>query len=425
MIKLKKMKKTLTLVAAASALTLSFSSCQKKGCTDPTALNYSESAKKDDGSCVYAPAENEVVVTENVTANTTWTADKIWILGSRIAVTSGVTLTIEPGTIIKGQAGTGANATALIIARGAKINAVGTAAAPIIFTSIADEIQPGQIASPNLDPTLSGLWGGLMIMGNAPISADAASVQIEGIPASDPNGLYGGSDAADNSGVVKFISIRHGGANIGEGNEINGLTLGGVGNGTVIENVEVVANQDDGIEFFGGTVNVTNALVWNAGDDAIDTDQAWAGTLNNFIVVCGNQTDHALEIDGPEGSLLAGHTLTNGTVKGNDASELGDFRSSARGDFNNIYFFGFPDPATDGRGDFSLSSGTDATFAAGDLTFSNLQVTLPTGVALTAVFKAGTDVYATDVAAGANTVGANVSAFSSWTWAGVSGNLAF
>ena len=419
------MKKTLTLVAAASALTLSFSSCQKKGCTDPTALNYSESAKKDDGSCVYAPAENEVVVTENVTANTTWTADKIWILGSRIAVTSGVTLTIEPGTIIKGQAGTGANATALIIARGAKINAVGTAAAPIIFTSIADEIQPGQIASPNLDPTLSGLWGGLMIMGNAPISADAASVQIEGIPASDPNGLYGGSDAADNSGVVKFISIRHGGANIGEGNEINGLTLGGVGNGTVIENVEVVANQDDGIEFFCGTVNVTNALVWNAGDDAIDTDQAWAGTLNNFIVVCGNQTDHALEIDGPEGSLLAGHTLTNGTVKGNDASELGDFRSSARGDFNNIYFFGFPDPATDGRGDFSLSSGSDATFAAGDLTFSNLQTTLPTGVALTAVFKAGTDVHATDVAAGANTVGANVSAFASWTWAGVSGNLAF
>ena len=419
------MKKTLTLVAAASALTLSFSSCQRKGCTDPTALNYSESAKKDDGSCVYAPAENEVVVTENVTANTTWTADKIWILGSRIAVTSGVTLTIEPGTIIKGQAGTGANATALIIARGAKINAVGTAAAPIIFTSIADEIQPGQIASPNLDPTLSGLWGGLMIMGNAPISADAASVQIEGIPASDPNGLYGGSDAADNSGVVKFISIRHGGANIGEGNEINGLTLGGVGNGTVIENVEVVANQDDGIEFFGGTVNVTNALVWNAGDDAIDTDQAWAGTLNNFIVVCGDQTDHALEIDGPEGSLLAGHTLTNGTVKGNDASELGDFRSSARGDFNNIYFFGFPDPATDGRGDFSLSSGSDATFAAGDLTFSNLQTTLPTGVALTAVFKAGTDVHATDVAAGANTVGANVSAFASWTWAGVSGNLAF
>ena len=262
-------------------------------------------------------------------------------------------------------------------------------------------------------------------MGNAPISADASSVQIEGIPASDPNGLYGGSDAADNSGVVKFVSIRHGGANIGEGNEINGLTLGGVGSGTVIENVEIVANQDDGIEFFGGTVNVTNALVWNAGDDCIDTDQAWAGTLNNFVIVAGGQTDHALEIDGPEGSLLAGHTLTNGTIKGSSVAELGDFRSSARGAFNNIYFFGFPDPATDGRGDLSLSTGSDVTFAAGDLTFSNLQVTLPTGVALTAVFKGGTDVHATDVAAGANTVGANVSVFTSWTWAGVSGNLAF
>jgi hypothetical protein len=419
------MKKTLTLVAAASALTLSFSSCQKKGCTDPTALNYSESAKKDDGSCVYAPAEDEVVVTENITANTTWTSDKVWILGSRIAVTNGATLTIEAGTIVKGQAGTGANATCLVIARNAKLNAVGTAAAPIIFTSIADEIQPGQIASPNLDPTLSGLWGGILVMGNAPISADASSVQIEGIPASDPNGLYGGSDAADNSGVIKFISIRHGGANIGEGNEINGLTLGGVGNGTVIENVEVVANQDDGIEFFGGSVNVTNALVWNAGDDCIDTDQAWSGTLNNFVVICGGQTDHALEIDGPEGSFLASHTLTNGTIKGSSVAELGDFRDAARGAFNNIYFFGFPDPATDGRGDLSLSSGSDVTFAAGDLTFSNLQVTLPAGVALTAVFKGGTAVHATDVAAGANTVGANLSAFTSWTWAGVSGNLAF
>lgn len=276
------MKKTLTLVAAASALTLSFSSCQKKGCTDPTALNYSETAKKDDGSCVYAPG-NEVVITDNITSNTTWTNDKIWILGARVAVTNGATLTIEPGTVIKGQAGTGANATALIIARNAKINAVGTATAPIIFTSIADEIQPGQIASPNLDPTLSGLWGGLIVLGNAPISADAAEMQIEGIPASDPSGLYGGTTAADNSGTLKFVSIRHGGANIGEGNEINGLTLGGVGSGTTVENIEIVANQDDGVEFFGGTVTVKNILVWNVGDDCFDTDQAFAGTIDNFV----------------------------------------------------------------------------------------------------------------------------------------------
>jgi hypothetical protein len=96
-------------------------------------------------------------------------------------------------------------------------------------------------------------------VGNAPISADASAVQIEGIPPSDQNGLYGGDNPADDSGIIRYISIRHGGANIGEGNEINGLTLGGVGSGTIIEYVEVVANQDDGIEWFGGTVSVKNA----------------------------------------------------------------------------------------------------------------------------------------------------------------------
>jgi len=418
------MKKTLTLVAAASALTLSFSSCQKKGCTDPTALNYSETAKKDDGSCVYAPG-NEVVITDNITSNTTWTNDKIWILGARVAVTNGATLTIEPGTVIKGQAGTGPNATALIIARNAKINAVGTATAPIIFTSIADEIQPGQIASPNLDPTLSGLWGGLIVLGNAPISADAAEMQIEGIPASDPSGLYGGTTAADNSGTLKFVSIRHGGANIGEGNEINGLTLGGVGSGTTVENIEIVANQDDGVEFFGGTVTVKNILVWNVGDDCFDTDQAFAGTIDNFVGICGSATDHGLEIDGPEGTMLAGHTVMNGTIKGSSVAELGDFRASALGSFSNIYFFNFPDPTVAGRGDLSLSSGSDVTYAAGDLTFSNLQTTLPAGISLSQVFLGGTDVHASDVALGANTVGANTSAFASWTWASVNGALNF
>lgn len=415
------MKRKLILLAVVSIAIMT--SCKKEGCTDPTATNYNEKAKKDDGSCMYGNDGDEVIVTSNITTNTTWTSDKVWVLGARVTVTSGATLTIEPGTIIKGQAGTGANATALIIARGGKINAEGTATQPIIFTSVADEIEPGMIASPNLDPTLNGLWGGVIVLGNAPISADAESIQIEGIPASDANGLYGGTNAADNSGVIKFVSIRHGGANIGEGNEINGLTLGGVGTGTVIENIEVVANQDDGIEFFGGSVNVTNALVWNAGDDCIDTDQSWSGTLTNFIIVCGSETDHALEIDGPEGSLLLGHTLTNGSIKGSSVAELGDFRDAARGTFSNMYFFGFPDPATDGRGDFSLSSGSDVTFGDGSLAFSGLQVTLPVGVALNAVFKAGTDVHATSVAAGANTVGANKSSFLTWTWAGVDGQL--
>ena len=403
-------------------------SCKKKGCTDETATNYNAEAKKDDGTCEYADPvvddESMVVVSSNITTNTTWNNDKVYVLNTRVAVESGATLTIEAGTIIKGEVGSGANATALIIARGGKLMAEGTSTEPIIFTTIADEIQPGQINSPNMDPELDGLWGGLIVLGNAPISADAQAVQIEGIPASDQNGLYGGTDAADNSGVLKYISIRHGGANIGEGNEINGLTLGGVGTGTVIENVEVVANQDDGIEWFGGTVNVTNAIVWGAGDDALDTDQAWAGTMDNFIVIAGGSTDHGTEVDGPEGTYLDAHTLRNGSIKGDVNSELGDFRDGARATLENIYYFNFPDPATDGRGDLSISGvDSEANFVSGDLSFSNLQVTLPAGVVLSDVFKGGTDVHATDVAAGANTVGADKSAFVGWTMSDARGQL--
>ncbi len=373
------------------------------------------------------PAPTSNIIEENITSDVTWETGKTYILANRIVVTDGATLTIQPGVVIKGEAGSGANATALIIARGGKINAAGTAEAPIIFTSIADEIAPGQIASPNLDSDLSGLWGGLIVLGRAPgsFAGDVSEIQIEGIPASDTNGLYGGTDPEDNSGVLKFISIRHGGANIGEGNEINGLTLGGVGSGTVIENIEVVGNQDDGIEWFGGTVNVTNAIVWNSDDDAIDTDQAWSGTLDNFIVISGSETDHALEIDGPEGSLLGAHTLINGTIIGHPATELGDFRDGARGTFENIYFTGFGDPATtEGRGDLSLSGDQSlANFADGSLVFSNLQVTSPAGVALTSIFRNGTHVHATEVAEGANTVGADKSAFAGWSWTAVAGNL--
>lgn len=372
---------------------------------------------------------SNITVSSNITANTTWETGKVYVLSGRITVVSGVTLTIQPGVIVKGEVGTGANATALVIARGAKINAAGTAAQPIIFTTIADEIQPGQIASPNLDPTLEGLWGGVLVLGRArgSFAGDIQEIQIEGIPASDTNGLYGGSDDTDNSGVLRYISIRHGGANIGEGNEINGLTLGGVGSGTIIENVEVVANQDDGIEWFGGTVSVKNALVWNSGDDAVDTDQAWAGTLDNFVIICGANTDHALEIDGPEGSYNAAHTVINGSVKGHPSSEMADFRASARGTFENLYFFDFPSPADNnnaGRGDFSLSTGSDVTFADGILTFDNLEATLKDGVTLQQAFRGGTDVHASTVALKSNTVGATKAAFEGWTWAATAGQLA-
>ncbi len=356
---------------------------------------------------------NEEIITGNITQNTTWETGKVYILGSRVAVVSGITLTIQPGVIVKGQAGTGSNATALIIARGAKIMAEGTATQPIIFTSVADEIEPGQIASPNLDPSLNGLWGGLLILGNAPISAESASMQIEGIPASDQNGLYGGSNATDNSGVIKFVSIRHGGANIGEGNEINGLTLGGVGSGTVIENIEIVSNQDDGIEWFGGSVTVKNAIVWNTGDDAIDTDQAWSGTLDNFVVI--NPGDECFELDGPEGTTksIQNHTIKNGSVYAGNAEGLVDLDPNSNVDMNNIYFFGI-----------KAGQDFDELPTIYTCSFANLQVTLPESTSITDFFKKGSDEFVTAVAAGQNTVGADVTKFKSWSWADVAKALA-
>ncbi len=267
------------------------------------------------------------IITENIAINTTWFADTTYQLGGRISVLDGVTLTIQPGTLIKGEAGTGANATSLLVARGATLMAVGTPSAPIIFTTVADEITPALIASgdfksPNLDPNVSGLWGGVLILGKGVISAsnssgDVSEVQIEGIPTSDPNGLYGGTDNTDNSGHLAYVSIRHGGANIGSGNEINGLSLAGVGSGTIIEHIEVVSNQDDAMEVWGGMVNITHFVSWNVGDDGFDTDQGWGGTLDNFVIM--TPAGHCFELDGPEGSYTATHTIKNGNVQASSA----------------------------------------------------------------------------------------------------------
>ncbi|NND24446.1 MAG: hypothetical protein HKP00_07445 [Flavobacteriaceae bacterium] len=378
--------------------------------------------------------DSTVDVTGAILTNTTWTNDNIYILNQKVVVDNGATLTIQAGTIIKGTPGTGSLASALIIARGAKINAVGTPNAPIIFTSSSDNIEIGQTAGTNLDENDRGLWGGLLVLGNAPcsFSGDISEAQIEGIPADDTFGLYGGTDAADNSGVIQYISIRHGGALIGEGNEINGLTLGGVGTGTIIENIEVVANVDDGIEFFGGTVNVSNLLVWAQGDDAIDIDQAYSGTIDNAVVVLGDFSDHALEIDGPEGTTDGSFTLQNVTLIGNtttDKGEYADFRSNAQGTTSNIYAYGFKDDS-----DIELDNdGVATNYNDGFLSFSNWEIVLPAGVTVVedlfvnkaqTVTVSGFGSEGTAVTQGTQTVGASTTGLS-WTYSNDAGNLGF
>ena len=322
----------------------------------------------------------------NITSDTTLDASKIWLLKGRVSVVSGSTLTIPAGTILKAASGTGADATTLIIARGAKIIANGTANAPIIMTSVSDNIGVGGTypsSGPALGVDTRGLWGGLLILGNAPcsFSGDVTELQIEGIPTSDVNGLYGGTNPADDSGSVEYLSIRHGGAEIGEGNEINGLTLGGVGSATKINHVEVVANVDDGIEFFGGTVNASNLLVWGQGDDAIDIDQAYAGTIDGAMVILTDASDHGFEVDGPEGSAPGSFTLKNVTVIGATKAcsalgvngEMADFRKAATGSLSNILFKDFS-----GGKDVELDASADAaSYTAGTLTFANIDVMHP------------------------------------------------
>lgn len=357
----------------------------------------------------------------------TLSSENVYTLSGRVVVPSGETLTIEPGTIIKAEGGREANASVLIVARGGKIMANGTAAEPIIFTSVLDEIQPGETESPNLDETFRGLWGGVIILGNAQISADASEKQIEGIPPSDANGLYGGNDDTDNSGEFTYVSIRHGGTLIGDGNEINGLTLGGVGNGTKIENIEIVSNLDDGLECFGGSVNVSNILVWNVADDTYDIDQAYSGTINNFVGIGGPETDHMFEIDGPEGSLLAGFTMTNGTLIGYaDASsslgEYADFRDGAMGTLENLYWANFA-----GHADVEIDDDVTSTnYTNGGLSFTNWEINVSH---LTSGNITLADIFADKSTVGtalgdlsfaslvtSSTKGANISDFS-WTWA--------
>ena len=322
----------------------------------------------------------------NITEDKTLDASKIWLIKGRVSVTDGTTLTIPAGTIIKAASGTGADASTLIVARGGKMIANGTADNPIIMTAAADNIEVGGTypeSGPALNVDTRGLWGGLLILGKAPCSfkSDVTELQIEGIPTSDTNGLYGGSVADDNSGSFQYISIRHGGAEIGEGNEINGLTLGGVGSGTTVNQIEVLGNVDDGIEFFGGTVKATNLLVWGQGDDAIDIDQGYAGTIDGALVVLTAASDHGFEIDGPEGSAPGRFTLKNATVIGAtddcDAEgvdgEMADFRKGATGDILNILFKDFA-----GGKDVELDASADAsTYTAGTLTFANIDILHP------------------------------------------------
>ena len=320
-------------------------------------------------------------VTE-ITGDTTWTNDKIWLMDGKVVVPNGVTLTIEEGTIVKAATGTGANATVLVIAKGGKINAVGTADHPIIFTDANDQIvYANGTTSPNRSLSDKGLWGSIIILGNGVVGAANGEANIEGVVAGYEFTKYGGSNNADNSGVMKYVSIRHTGTAVSPGNELQGLTMGGVGSGTIIENIELIGSEDDGIEIFGGAVNVTNLVIANFDDDGIDLDQAYAGTISNAVVILASGSDTAFEIDGteePNNAIVGEYTLANITVYGRgDATKFdtfGNWKSDATGFNDNILFVDFPSGTTLGGIDADTYDGEGTEAVEGKLNFRDFIV---------------------------------------------------
>lgn len=253
------------------------------------------------GVFAFAHAE-DITKKGEITSSESWTKDNVYILDGFVTVVDGVTLTIEAGTIIKGYASdnisSGDVASALIVARGGKIMAEGTESDPIIFTSELDDVSDNKDLDLTRDEESRGLWGGVVVLGRAPIGSASNEATVEGLPETD-NSLYGGDKEDDDSGVMKYVSIRHGGFELSADNEINGLTLGGVGNKTVLEHIEVIYNADDGIEFFGGSVNLKWATVAYCGDDGFDWDLGWRGKGQFWFAYGGTEAgDHGGEFDG-------------------------------------------------------------------------------------------------------------------------------
>lgn len=246
-----------------------------------------------------------------------WYSTNVYYLDRFVYVMEGAELHIEAGTVIKGKAGQDVNASALIVTRGGKIFAEGTRERPIIFTAEADD--PSDPAA--LPLFERGLWGGVAIMGRAPINTainaagNAASPKydvFEGLPDLQVDGQYvhrfGGGDPHDSSGVLRYVSIRRAGTVFQPNRELNGLSLAGVGDGTVIEFVETFATADDGFEFFGGTVNTKYLISAFNDDDAFDADQGHNGKHQFwFAIQEPGRKDNGGELNGEPNESNAGN----------------------------------------------------------------------------------------------------------------------
>jgi hypothetical protein len=318
--------------------------------------------------------EPEVItVPEEITANTTWTSDKPYLIPrlTHVFVRKGATLTIQPGTEIRGEKGA-----VLVISRGAKIIAEGTVDKPIVMTSA----QPVGQRTP-------GYWGGLLVLGYAPVNVNVKSkppsneALFEAFSNADgDSGRFGGDQPADNSGVLKYVRIEFGGFNFVADREFNNLTLCGVGSATTVDFVQVHGGADDGIELFGGTVNVKHIVSSQNEDDGFDTDNGWQGKAQ-FVIVQniahrpgvvleasnGYESDNHGTAESYEAEPRTLPTVSNVTLIGDHSfaeqpSFAAVFRRGTGGHYVNHLWLNFP------RGPEFRDPQTETQLTAGNLT---------------------------------------------------------
>lgn len=357
------MKKQAILLALA--VTIITASC-KKSTVDDT-----------NDTIIITPVSSIVEVTKDITVNTTWSADKIYLIKGIINVTGGAILTIQEGTLIKGDKATKAT---LVINRGGKIQAIGTMDKPIVFTS-----------NQSVGARSAGDWGGIVLLGKAP-NNQGSDQGIEGIP-TDATGKasYGGTDAADNSGTLKYVRIEFAGVPLTPDNEINGLTFGSVGSGTTIDYIQVTRSGDDAFEFFGGTVNAKHILAIGTLDDDFDTDFGYSGKIQfalaqRYITLADVSGSNGFESDNDgSGSVktpLTSAVFSNVTVVGPlSAANMSGFnanyqhaaqirRNSSISILNSI-FTGYTEGIYIDDSKVAVAKATSANYLAGNLAFQN------------------------------------------------------
>lgn len=248
--------------------------------------------------------EYQTLVSGRFGTDMTWSKDRVYYLSGAVFIgndnDSNCTLTIEAGTTVKGEVST-IEPGVLVITRGSEIDAQGTASEPIIFTSANDE---GKRAS--------GDWGGIVLNGNALINDGDDDGQASG---EGSTGYYGGDDDTDSSGTLKYVRVEFAGTLFTTDNELNGIAFQGVGNGTTVDYIQVHKNADDGIEFFGGAVDVSHVVITGAEDDSMDWTSGWTGTAQYVILQQYTDLgDKLLEADSNKNDATA-TPISNPTLK--------------------------------------------------------------------------------------------------------------